>query len=514
MKVWLMHPDRDFRLEGELPPHAADLVQDLELERLFAAMAQGDRFLLEVARKALLESLSEPEAVAYRQEVLRDALARPQAVRELYELAVAAGEDERRIFPGFLSRSPDSVLYRSVQLLELLVKRLRELRELADRHGDAFRSRGFRRLFATLREELDERFFAAAEEHLKELKFREGVLISAALGPGLRGRDYVLRRPLRERRGWLDRLLGKGRPAYSFEIAPRDESGARALAELRDRGLAGVARALAQSTDHILDFFAALRTELAFYLGALHLRDELAARGLPTCIPEALPPGRPALSARGLYDVALALRLEGGVVGNDVAADGKRLVVVTGANQGGKSTFLRSVGLAQLMLQCGLFVGAERFSADLASGIFTHFKREEDPSLRGGKLDEELRRMSAIVDAIRPGALLLCNESFASTNEREGSEIARQIVRAMLEAGVKVFFVTHLYGLAEGFHREGREEALFLRAERQVDGRRTFRMVEGAPLPTSFGEDLYRRIFGPAGGGDGVPRRASAELTS
>jgi DNA mismatch repair ATPase MutS len=65
-----------------------------------------------------------------------------------------------------------------------------------------------------------------------------------------------------------------------------------------------------------------------------------------------------------------------------------------------------------------------------------------------GKLDEELDRMSIIIDQVSPGALLLANESFASTNEREGSEIARQVIRALTEDGIRIVFVTHQYDLA------------------------------------------------------------------
>jgi DNA mismatch repair ATPase MutS len=139
--------------------------------------------------------------------------------------------------------------------------------------------------------------------------------------------------------------------------------------------------------------------------------------------------------------------------------------------------------------------------ADVCTGVFTHFKREEDATMTHGKLDEELGRMSAIADAIAPDGLLLCNESFASTNESEGAEIARQVVRAMTGSGVRTVFVTHLYDLASGLHEARSESALFLRAEREPDGHRTFRVLPGEPLPTSFGADSYRRIFGvePAG---------------
>jgi len=150
------------------------------------------------------------------------------------------------------------------------------------------------------------------------------------------------------------------------------------------------------------------------------------------------------------------------------------------------------------MMQSGMFVAAESFAANLCAGLFTHYKREEDAAMKSGKFDEELGRMSDIVSVIVPNSMMLFNESFASTNEREGSEIARQIVCALMERHMKVFFVTHLYEFAHGFFDNNREDGVFLRAERRADGTRTFKLIEGEPLETSFGEDLYAKIFGVA----------------
>jgi DNA mismatch repair ATPase MutS len=416
-------------------------------------------------------------------------------VREIYEIAVEAIQGEKKIWGVFVS-SPDTTLNRSLQVLELFVGFLKRLRKIADEHTEKFRSEGFVRFFAMLAKELDDGYFETVEDHLRELRFRRGVLISAQLGKGNKGIHYVLRRPREQ--SWMERISPKTRSGYSFQISDRDENGFHALSELRGKGINLVANALAQSADHILSFFIMLRTELGFYIGCLNLHGRLAEKGEPTCFPVPLARGQAALSAQGLYDVCLTLNLEERVVGNDVNAENKWLGMITGANQGGKSTFLRGVGLAQLTMQCGMFVAAESFSANVCDGIFTHYKREEDATMKSGKLDEELSRMSDIADKITPNCMLLCNESFAATNEREGSEIARQVVRALIEAGIKVFFVTHLFDLAQGFYLQELDTALFLRAERQPDGRRTFRLVEGEPLPTSYGEDSYWRIFGTA----------------
>lgn len=495
MKAFLMHRDQDFDLTRALPSNEEALTQDLELNTLFAAMAVGDGFLLDIARRAILSSLGGPEAILYRQQVLADCLAQPAVVRQIYTLTMDALQAERKIWGSF-AKSPDSILYRSVHVLEVLTGFLKRLRAIADAAAAQFHSEGFVRFFTMLTDELDDAYFEVIEEHLRELKFKRGVLMSAALGAGNKGTSYVLRKAPEQR--WIERIPSHRRTGYSFQIADRDESGFKALADLRGNGINLVANALAQSTDHILSFFSILRAELAFYIGCLNLHARLEQKGEPTCLPRSVAAEAHVLSAQALYEVCLSLQTETRVVGNDVHADEKSLIIVTGANQGGKSTFLRSIGVAQLMMQSGMFVPAQEFRASVCRGVFTHFTREEDASMTSGKLDEELRRMSAIADVISPDGLLLCNESFAATNEREGSEIARQVFRALTESGVRVFLVTHLYDLAHGFYAEGRASALFLRAERQPDGRRTFRIVEGEPLPTSFGADSYARIFHPA----------------
>jgi len=499
VKAFLMHRDRDFDLQGEPPPNEGALTQDLELNTLFGAMALGDEFLFDVARRSVLSGLNDPESIRYRQEVLADCIEHPSIVREIYDVAVEGVLAEKKIslFLFVMRGSPGTILSRSVQLMGLYVGVLKRLRAIADEHAGEFRSEGFTRFFAMLVRELDAEYFREIERHLEELKLRRGVLISAELGRGNKGIRHVLRSPRERARRWG--IFPPAPSGYSFEIAERDESGFRALGRLRERGINLVANALGQSVDHVRGFFAMLRGELAFYVGCVNLAEQLARKGEPACMPVPFAPGEARLSARGLYDVCLSFHIELRVVGNDLDADGKSLVMVTGANQGGKSTFLRSLGLAQLMMQCGMFVGASSFSADVCSGVFTHYKREEDATMRSGKLDEELGRMSEIADTITSNCLLLCNESFASTNEREGSEIARQVIRAMLEAGVRVFVVTHLYDLAQGFFRHRMENALFLRAERRADGGRTFRLLEGEPLPTSHGRDLYERIFGMTG---------------
>jgi hypothetical protein len=498
MKAYLLHRAQDFDRAAALPDNATDLVQDLELRTLFDAMAQDDTLVREVVEHAVLNGLRDPDAVDYRQRILQDCLHNADVIREIYQLAGETIEGERKIYRSIF-HYPAAVLRRSVEALTFFVDKLTTLRSLADTHAEKFRSEGLTELCRMLAKELDDEYFATIDTHLKELKFKSGVLISAELGRGNKGENYVLRRPHPDNRGWLHRLTDKDHQSYSFTIADRDDAGLRALSELEDRGVNLVANALARSTDHILSFFTLLRTELAFYIGCLNLYERLTANDEPVCFPVPLEPARaPALRGSGLYDPCLSLTLGAHVVPNTIDADGASLVVVTGANEGGKSTFLRSVGVAALMTQAGMFVAAEQLEVALCDRVFTHYRREEDASMRSGKLDEELSRMSAIVEHVTPHSIVLFSESFAATNEREGSEIARQIVQALLDQGVRVVFVTHLYDFAHGFYEQSPDNAVFLRAQRHPDGQRTFRLSPGEPTPTSYGADLYRQVFGRA----------------
>jgi len=486
-------------LQG-LPWNWEELTADLSLTTLFDAMARDDDCVFEVCRKVVLAAeKGDVDTILYRQEILRDCLKQPGVVRELYAAAVEAIDKQRGRFLGsLLSSYPDSVLRDAIERMTLFTDSLQKLRQIAEVHASRFESEGWIAFFAMLKRDLGNEYFAALHEHLDVLKFRNGELLSAQLGRVNKGSNYVLHKvPYRRWSflSWWRDLFGEKPRVFRFELHPRDEAGAKALSMLRNRAVSLAAGALAQSTDHVRDFFGMLKTELAFYVGCINLHERLMKKGEPLCMPVPVPADQARLSCSGLYDVGLTLTVEPRVIGNDANADGKELVVITGPNTGGKSTFLRSVGVAQLMMQSGMFVPAASFCGSACNGLFTHYKREEDVGMQSGKFDEELNRMSEIVDHVVPRSMILFNESFAATNEREGSEIARQIIVALVERGVRALCVTHMYELAHGFYEANRGNMLFLRAGRESDGVRTFKLFEGEPLPTSFGEDLYNRVF-------------------
>src|ERR1700755_1226047 len=117
MKAWLMYSRRDLDPAREPTQAEHGITQDLELGTVWSAMAAGDDYLADLARQAMLASLTSPEAIAYRQQVLADAVARPAVIRRLYDIAVAAVTGSRRGLLGLASTSPDALVYRSAQTL-------------------------------------------------------------------------------------------------------------------------------------------------------------------------------------------------------------------------------------------------------------------------------------------------------------------------------------------------------------------------------------------------------------
>ena len=489
MRVLLMYRDRDFK-ESEIPENSEDLINDLGLDVIFDHMSKGDQYVLDVSKVVLLNPLTDKETIVYRQEIMKDALENPEIVRNLYQMTIEVEESKREKWWGIFGwKTPTNVLSGARRTLEALLDFLKKLRKVADENSERFRSEGFRNFFDMIKTELSDEYLQRVEEMVEKLKFQRGVLLKVSLGEGNEGRGYTLIKPLEKK--WFQRILSREK-IYSYRLNPRDEAGAQALDEIRNKGISEVTSVVACAADHIEGFFKKLRREIAFYVGAINLYESLRDLKIPVVFPSVSDEFR--VSFENLVNTSLALTNDGKVVGNDLKEKGKKLFIITGANRGGKTTFLRSFGQAILMMQSGMFVAAKNFSSNFYNGVFTHFRREEDENMKMGKFEEELSRMSKIVDAIKQGALLLLNEFLSSTNEKEGSEIAHQIVKALVESGVSVMYVTHMYTLARKFF--GCKNVFFLRAERTPDGKRTFKIKEGKPLPTSFGGDIYKKLFG------------------
>ncbi|QMV42685.1 MutS-related protein [Cohnella cholangitidis] len=424
------------------------LEQDLHIEPILNVMSRQDRYVYGVVKKLLLSPLTDENAIVHRQQILRDFIDNPPLIHRIYGIAsdidLRAADYRAQMKPSFSRNLPISDKLRTATaFLGVLLDKLQELRDLgAAMTSPRYRSKGVTSLFEWLEHTYTNAFLSAARTHHRILQQAVQdcrLIIGGRIGNGLKGKGITLRKIDAAPSLSLGRLAaGK---TSSFLLG-------HSLQEIEEGALSNVLRILRRFIDKCLGFADLLRYESGFYVGCMRLYEELAERGCGTAFPTPLPSEARGLSFTGLYDPGLAIRIGRQPVTNDLQAEEPYLLMITGENQGGKTTLLRSVGLAQLMMQCGMFVPAASFRASLCDRVFTHFTREEDDTMRSGKLDEELARLDRIVDQLTSRSLLLMNEPFASTTEREGSAIAKDLLSVCHELRLRVYIVTHFYELA------------------------------------------------------------------
>ncbi len=499
MNSFLMYKDKDFDVEQELCSNADILIDDLELKTIFEAAAQEDEFIQNVMRVALLGSLRSIDDIKYRQDILKDVINNFEVIKQIYLLNVEAIEQEKSIFFAFFRKYPDVILSSSIKRVDASIRYIKKIKDILKASSSRFKSEGLKNLIKILDSDLNDSYIGQIEVYLKELRLRDGVFMYFKLGKGMKGQNYTLYKKNRKHYNWFQKIFQNiivGIDTnFRFCIDSRDESGARILSQMRNQGKNSVANTLALTADHLKCFLNTLRSELAFYIGSFNIYKFLNELSVDVVFPIMYDASMRVENYKSLRDISLILTKKESVVENNLQTKDKELFVITGANKGGKTSYLRSIAIAGLMMQCGMFVTAEKFESNISDQFFTHFKKDEDNSLKSGKFDEELKRMSDIVEQITPNSLMVFNESFSATNESEGSFIATQIVKAFIEKKIKIFFITHMYSFAETFLEKNLENTVFLRAERDKSGKRSYKIKEGIPLKTSFGEDIYKKIF-------------------
>lgn len=493
LKSGLLFPDLQKELKKSMPCNSDELIHDLDLENIFMTMSQGDTFVLDVCRRVLMNIVSDRETILYRQRALDDVLQNPEDIRDLYSILVdSINEARKRVF-WISTGNPEFNLHESLLTLEIYLKGIEGMRRIAEASGPKFTSTAFSRFFKMLEVEFDDKYLELVRGHLESLKFQRGINVTGKIVR----RDtlhYNLVVPEDNQGGLRGKFILIGKKHYTFVLPDRDESGAQAISRMRSRSIFVTSEIMKRSAENVLRFMISLREEIAFYVGCINLEDRLKETGATFSFPFVSEAPDQGMHYTGIYDVSMCLRVGSQPVSNSLDSERSDLIIVTGANRGGKTTLLRSLGQAQLMMQAGLFVGADMFRSHTVNGLFTHFKHEEDKEMKLGKFEEEIKRFSEIVDHITCGSRLLFNESFSSTNVNEATIIAGQIIEALLQRNISIIFVTHLYGLTERFISV-KQGTVFLVAERLTDGTRTFHVLPSEPIQTSYGIDIFRKVF-------------------
>ncbi len=370
--------------------------------------------------------------------------------------------------------------------------RLRELRNLLHRVDADAQVARLRRELPTLREGLRDRRSVTVGINLDDrLRPREAVLLSIneqeytsggvldALGASLFGADHSYR----------------PRTTIRKNTAPGDWSGPVPLSPLfeeLDYLLRDVSRPLARALKRYnsiqLSWLRRLVEELSVYEVLAQLQLRLTGAGLPVTTATTAPAGH--FSAQDLYDPLLALdTIKAGedspVLNDQTLFEETPLAIVTGPNNGGKTTFVRAVGIAQLFGQAGLPVAAQAASVLEQTKVVTHFAGGEGAETAGGRFAQEAAQVASILAHCDDRTLILLNETFSSTGVSDALELSQELLEVIAARGARALFATHLHDVPQ------RVEALSL----TIRPKNLFRVIQGMP----DGRSLAREVAKQAG---------------
>jgi DNA mismatch repair ATPase MutS len=220
--------------------------------------------------------------------------------------------------------------------------------------------------------------------------------------------------------------------------------------------------------------------EIRFYLLWLELIEPMRQNGLPFCYPK-LCAGE-SLYARGIFDLSLAYKKSlkhETVIPNDFELRApERILVVTGANQGGKTTFARAFGQAHHLAALGLCVPGREAALCLFDQILTHFEREETLMTQSGKLQEDLIRLKALLDKATNRSVVIINEIFASTTLTDALSLGMRMMEALVARGAPALIVTFLDELA-GYGPE--TVSMMSTVSAEDPGERTYKILRKPP---------------------------------
>lgn len=510
-------------------------VRDLGLDSVVRSLSTGP-FGRSKAQDILLSLTTDPAVIRYRQEIVADLWQNLTLTQQLEELLpeISALDSYRSAVDRDRSTLQD-VTWRLGELEEF-VNVVSGLTAAFQQTAGELQSAGLqelRRLVTeTAADETYQQMAQALPEMLKTMRAKKSVTIGVNLDRRLRPKAATLISVNDQefaKSGFVERLFGlntslegigplhtvpeidrqstQGGEWANREVNPLLVPLFKDLARILDSIAQPIADALRAFVSVRTSFLAALSGDIAFYLAAVRLMERLQARGLPIARPEIVPADQRIFELEQAYNLNLALHLVGHdnlqtvLIQNDVPMnDSGRVFILTGPNQGGKTTYTQMVGLIQILAQAGLWVPAAAARVSPVDNIYTHFPIEEKLEKATGRFGDEAQRFHEIFARATSQSLILLNESLASTSPGESLYIAQDLVRMMRRMGVRAIFNTHLHELADTVEELNSKEQgdsvvvslVASRIEADADDKlsRSYKIAPGRPLGRSYAREI------------------------
>ena len=459
----------------ELSPSAA---HDLGLGEIVAAFAADREHQREI--ESLFSRLPrDPKVISYRQAVLDDLLANSELEARLTSLLPVI--DSLFETPYHSEREMTwlhEVVHRAGQL-QTIIDCFEGIGEVLRSVEGRLQSEGLRTLQEEIRKARNDPKYQSLVRELPELlsglRSKASITIGVNLDTSLRPVQAVLLsvndKPFTDQ-SLLSQLFGTRNDREGMaplHSVPRRAEGPYIvpdpmmvplfadLAKVLEKTAIPIADRLGQYADLHGGLFMDLRQALIFYLGAVRFIRQFQKLGLPMCRPQIAPEEERRCAVKDSYNVHLVLKRSetrdetgSAIIRNDLlVGTAGRILILTGPNHGGKTTFLQGVGVLHILAQTGCYVPGTQAIVSPLDQLFTHFPVEEKPEAEAGRFGEEAMRLAKIFEQVTRHSLVLLNESLSSTSFGESLYLAQDIVRILRRIGARAIYSTHLHELAD-----------------------------------------------------------------
>ena len=518
---------------SELPD---DYVRNLELEKVADLICRQYQYKL---IRMFSEMCDEPEIISYRQDILKDFIGIPKLAGTVRKIINVMVENDRGNI--YQLSEPDSFqsLSDAIRAFNAYVECVEIMHTFYAENKEKIRSAGIKKLFEYFEKGYEDEEYVRMKNNLSQLEqalknhirsvtvainLDENLVPVAAGIVDISDQKYILKPSLIDKilyRGakfpekTVDNLHRKYRNdeeigADELLVNTADETLFKELDSFTHKLVKKLTKVMADYQRLGIRDIASIDYQLEFYIGAADLIASVKAKGLDMCCPVILPKEERRAEIRGLFDMIYYheasiynLRNKDNkkeVITNDlIFDDSAAFYILTGANNGGKTTFVRALGICQVLAQAGFFVPAQFCEIAIADFVYTHFPKEEEIGINASRFTTEIKEFKAISDTITNHSLLLMNESIQSTTPLECVEIASRLVRMFCILGVRGVFATHLTDIARKTLEINEDPRIHSRVDSLVvqvgeNGERRYKIQKGAPTDKVYAGEIFEKF--------------------